>query len=386
MRKICVFTGTRAEYGLLRLIMKEIQDDPDLELQIIASGAHLSPEFGLTYKEIENDGFFINEKVEMLLSSDTTVGINKSIGLGFISFGEALSRLKPDILVGLGDRFELLAIVTASLISRVPVAHIHGGETTEGAMDEAIRHSITKMSHLHFTSTDEYRNRVIQLGETPDRVFNFGAPAIDNILGLKLLSKDEFESRLGFKLHKKNIIVTFHPVTLENNTAEKQFNELLAAIDELEETGIIFTKPNSDTNGRIIIKMIDDYVNHNSHKAMSSVSLGQLLYLSALQYIDCALGNSSSGLLEVPSFKKATINIGDRQKGRLQGKSIINCTPVKEDISNALKMAYSENFQEMLQNMTSEYGDGKASKRIKEKLKSVSLDHILKKKFYNIGI
>ncbi len=384
-RKICVVTGTRAEYGLLYWLMKEIEEDKDLELQLIVTGMHLSPEFGLTYKEIEKD-FKIDKKIEMLLSSDTAVGISKSMGLAQISFSEAYEELKPDILVVLGDRYEIFSCVSSAMIARIPTAHLHGGETTEGAFDESIRHSITKMSHLHFTATQEYKNRVIQLGEQPNKVFNVGGLGIDNIKKLELLSKKEFEKSINFKLNKKNIIVTFHPVTLENSTAKKQFQNLLDAINKLEETNIIFTKANSDTDGRIINQMIDEYISANTRKSVAFTSLGQIRYLSALQYVDAMVGNSSSGLAEAPSFKIGTINIGDRQKGRIMAKSIIDCNSDIISIYNAFKELYSKEFQKILVGSENPYGDGGASKKIKDILKINSLDGILKKKFYDIEV
>jgi len=384
-RKICIVTGTRAEYGLLYWLMKEIQKDDSLELQLIVTGAHLSPEFGLTYKLIEKE-FKIDKKIEMLLSSDTSVGISKSMALAQISFCEAYEDLKPNILVVLGDRYEMFSAVSSAMIARIPIAHLHGGETTEGAFDEAIRHSITKMSHLHFTSTNEYRNRVIQLGENPKRVFNVGAMGIENIKRLKLLSKDEFEDSINFKLNKKNILVTFHPVTLENKTTSKQFQNLLKAIDKLKDTNIIFTKANSDTDGRNINKMIDDYVLKNKKKSIVFTSMGQLRYLSALQYIDAVVGNSSSGILEAPSFKIATINIGDRQKGRLQAKSVVNVKPKKTDILKGIDKIYSQKFQLKLKNTKNIYGDGECTFKIVEILKTVKLDSILKKSFYDIKV
>ncbi len=382
-RKICVVTGTRAEYGLLYWLMKEIEEDNNLELQLIVTGMHLSPEFGLTYKEIEKD-FKIDKKIEMLLSSDTSVGISKSMGLAQISFAEAYKELQPDMLVVLGDRYEIFSAVSSAMIARIPIAHLHGGEATEGAFDESIRHSITKMSHLHFTGTDEYKNRVIQLGEQPQRVFNVGGMGIENIKRLKLLSKDEFEKSIDFKLNKKNIIVTFHPVTLESATAKKQFQNLLDAIDTLNDTCIIFTKANSDTDGRVINSMIDDYVSKNSDKAVGFTSLGQLRYLSALQYVDAMIGNSSSGLAEAPSFKIGTINIGDRQKGRIMADSVINCKSDRESILKSFKKLYSKVFQEELKTSINPYGDGCASLKIIEELKKVNLKNILKKSFYDI--
>ncbi|MAD40822.1 MAG: UDP-N-acetylglucosamine 2-epimerase (hydrolyzing) [Arcobacter sp.] len=383
MKKVCVVTGTRAEYGLLYWLMKEIELDSQLELQIIVTGMHLSPEFGLTYKEIEKD-FIINKKIEMLLSSDTHIGISKSMGLAQISFGESFEELKPDIIILLGDRYEIFSAASAALIANIPIAHLHGGETTEGAFDESIRHSITKMSHLHFTAADEYKNRVIQLGEQPNRVFNVGGMGIENIKRLKLLSKDEFEKSIDFKLNKKNILVTFHPVTLENSTAKEQFQELLDAIDELKDTNIIFTKANSDTAGRIINQMIDTYVSNNSLKSVGYTSLGQLRYLSALQYVDAMVGNSSSGLIEAPSFKIATVNIGDRQKGRLKASSVIDCESFKASIKKAFKKVYLQGFNESLKNVKNPYGDGYASEKIIEVIKEVDLNNILKKSFYDI--
>ena len=384
-RKICVVTGTRAEYGLLYWLMKEIEKDKDLELQIIATGMHLSPDFGLTYKEIEKD-FKIDRKIEMLSKLDTPVSISNSMGLAHIGFGTAYEGLKPDLLVVLGDRYEILVAVSSAMIARIPIAHLHGGEATEGLIDEAIRHSITKMSHLHFTATDEYRKRVIQLGEQPNTVFNVGGVGIDNIKKLKLLNKDEFEKSIKFKLNKKNILVTFHPVTLENDTAKNQFNELLKVIDTLEDTSIIFTKANSDTNGRIINTMIDEYVLKNSLKSIAFTSLGQLRYLSALQFIDAIVGNSSSGLTEAPTFKISTINIGNRQKGRIKADSVIDCIPQENSIKDSFKKLYSNKFQEKLKKVENPYGNGGASKKIKKIIKNTNLDNILEKTFFNIDI
>ncbi len=382
-RKICVVTGTRAEYGLLYWLMKEIRDDEDLQLQVVATGMHLSTEFGLTYRVIEKD-FKIDKKIEMLLSSDTPVGISKSMGLALISFGEAYEELKPDIVVVLGDRYEIFSAATAAMIARIPIAHIHGGETTEGAFDEAIRHSITKMSHMHFTAAEEYRKRVIQLGENPDRIFNVGGMGIEGIKRLKLLDRDELEASICFKFSKRNILVTFHPVTLESATAEIQFKNLLDALDELEDTGVIFTKANSDTDGRVINSMIDEYVINNADRAICFTSMGQLRYLSSMQFVDAVVGNSSSGLLEAPTFKIGTINIGDRQKGRIKAGSIIDCFPLKNSILEAFDRLYSEDFQSLLKNVKNPYGDGMASEKIIEILTNSDLTSLLKKKFYDI--
>ena len=384
MKKVCVVTGTRAEYGLLYWLMKEIEQDEEFVLQVVVTGMHLSPEFGLTYKEIEKE-FNIDKKIEMLLSSDSAVGISKSMGLAQISFSEAYDELQPDLVILLGDRYEIFSAATAAMISRIPIAHLHGGETTEGLIDEPIRHSITKMSHLHFVAAEEYRKRVIQLGESPSRIFNVGGLGIENIKRLKLLSKEEFEESINFKLAKKNILVTFHPVTLETATAKEQFQELLKAIDALTETHVIFTKANSDTDGRVINKMIDDYVSKHSN-SIAFTSLGQLRYLSALQFIDAVVGNSSSGLAEAPSFKTATINIGDRQKGRIKAGSVLDCLPKKNHILEVLKKADTVEFKAVLNKVENPYGTGYASKKIITVLKNYNLDNILKKSFYDLQV
>ena len=385
MRKICVVTSTRAEYGLLYWLLKEIKADSELKLQLIVTGMHLSPEFGLTYKEIEKE-FKIDKKIEILSSSHTSLDICAEMAIVYEKFAPALAELKPDILVLLGDRYEIFGLAGVASIMQIPIAHIHGGETTQGAFDEAFRHSITKMSHIHFAATNEYANRIIQLGEEPSRVFNVGGPGIENIKKLNLLNKDEFEKSIKFKLAKKNILITFHPVTLENSSAREQFNELLNALDELDDTNFIFTKANSDTDGDVINKMIDEYVKQNPQKAVAFASLGQLRYLSAIKFVDIVLGNSSSGLLEVPSFKKATINIGDRQKGRARASSVIDVSPVKEEILAAIKRAYSKEFEQTLKDTINPYDGGNPSKKMVKILKEIKLDGILKKKFYDIGL
>ena len=385
MRKICVVTSTRAEYGLLYWLLKEIEADSELKLQLIVTGMHLSPEFGLTYKEIEKE-FKIDKKIEILSSSHTRLDICAEMARVYEKFAPALVELKPDILVLLGDRYEIFGVAGVASIMQIPIAHIHGGETTQGAFDEAFRHSITKMSHIHFAATNEYANRIIQLGEDPNRVFNVGGTSIENIKKLNLLSKEEFEKSIKFKLAKKNILITFHPATLENSSAREQFNELLNALDELEETNFIFTKANSDTDGDVINKMIDECVSKNPQKAVAFASLGQLRYLSAIKFVDIVLGNSSSGLLEVPSFKKATINIGDRQKGRARASSVIDVRPIKEEILAAIKRAYSKEFEQTLKDTINPYDGGNPSKKMVKILKEIKLDGILKKKFYDIGI
>ena len=382
-RKVCIVTGSRAEYGLLYWLIKEVEADKNLKLQLIATGMHLSSEFGLTYKEIEKD-FKIDKKIDMHLSSDTSIGISKSMSIAQTSFAKAYIELKPDIVVVLGDRYEIFSAVSSAMISRIPIAHLHGGEATEGSIDEAIRHCITKMSHLHFTATEEYSKRVMQLGEDSKRVFNVGGAGIENIKRLKLLTKMKFEKSINFKLKKKNVLVTFHPVTLEIKTSKKHFQELLNSIDELEDTNIIFTKANSDADGKIINQMIDKYISKNLDKSIGVASLGQLNYLSALQYVDFVIGNSSSGLLEVPSFRIGTINIGDRQNGRIKADSVVDCLPNKKSIKKAIKIVYSKKFQKFLKDVKNPYGDECASKKIIKVLKSVKLENILKKTFFDI--
>ncbi len=382
-RKICIVTGSRAEYGLLYWLIKEIKADQDIKLQLIATGMHLSSKFGLTYKVIEED-FRIDKKIDMRLYSDTSTGISKSMGIAQTHLSKAYKALKPDIIVVLGDRYEILSAVSAAMIAKIPIAHIHGGEITEGSWDDSIRHCISKMAHLHFTATEEYKNRVIQLGEDPSRVFNTGGMGIENIKRLKLLSRNKFEKSINFKLNKKNILVTFHPVTLENNTSKKQFQELINTINELDDTNIIFTKTNSDLNGKVINQMIDKYTSKYPKKSVGFTSLGQLRYLSALKYVDAVVGNSSSGLLEAPSFKIGTINIGDRQKGRIRAESVIDCLANKKDIQKSFKKLYSKNFQKLLINVNNYYDNGFSSKKIIRILKNFNLKNILKKNFYNI--
>ena len=389
-RTICIITGSRAEYGLLYWLMKEIEEDSDLTLQIIATGMHLSPEFGLTYRVIEEDGFTIDEKVEVLLSGDTSVSIAKSMGLGIIGFADSFKRLSPDIVVVLGDRYEIFAACAAALVARPLIAHIHGGEATKGLIDDALRHSITKMAHIHFTSTEQSRGRVIQMGEQPERVFCYGAPGLDNIERLDLLDRQTLEQELNFKLDDTNLLVTYHPVTLDNNSAEMHFQELLAALNHFSNTKLLFTKSNADTEGRIINRMIDDYVSRNKGRAIAFDSMGQRNYLSALKHVQMVVGNSSSGLIEAPSFKIPTVNIGDRQGGRVQGQTVIQCDPKKESILQALQKGFSKEFRTSVKLAVNPYGDGQTSPRIKNKLKEFlsgdeELSSLIKKDFYEIG-
>lgn len=384
-RTICVVTGSRADYGLLYWLLKDIQADPDLQLQLIVTGMHLSPEFGLTWQTIIADGFTIDRKVEMLLSSDTPVGIAKATGLGIIGFADALAGLQPDILVVLGDRFEIFAAAQAAMHLRIPIAHIHGGELTEGAIDDAIRHALSKMAHLHFTAAETYRQRVIQLGEQPDRVFNVGAIGLDNIYRLPLLDKDGLEEAINFKLGQRNLLVTFHPATLENATAQEQFAQLLQALDSFEDVHIIFTHSNADADGRVISNMIESYRARHPDRVAAFVSLGTLRYLSVIRHVDAVVGNSSSGLIEAPAFKVATIDIGDRQRGRLAADSVLHCSPRADDIRQMINLAFTDSFKRQLQAVKNPYGCGGASLAIKQRLKQTSFEKLLKKSFYDLN-
>lgn len=383
MKKICIVTATRAEYGLFKPLMDLLQAAEDLELQIIATGAHLSPEFGLTYKQIEADGFTINEKIEILLSSDTPSSIVKTMGLAMNGLAEVIPRLQPDMFVILGDRYEMLAIAAAITIFKVPILHLHGGEITEGAYDDAIRHAITKLSHLHFTSTEEYRSRVIQMGEAPDRVFNVGAIGLDNVANLQLLDKAELEQDLGIKFLKYNYQVTFHPETLSNLSSKDQFQILLDAIEQQDDSFFIFTKANADTDGRIINQMIDQYVSKNPNKAKAFLSLGTLRFLSVVKQSTAIVGNSSSGILEAPSLHTATINIGDRQKGRTQAKSIVNVSCDRNEIMDGFEAVKESSFKDNLQNLDNPYYNGGAAPKIVKVIQDLNQLSSLKR-YYNL--
>lgn len=382
--KICVATATRAEYGLLKPLIDKIKVEPLFSLQLLVTGTHLSPEFGLTYKQIEADGNTIDAKVEMLMSSDTAEGITKSMGLGMIGYADAFKQLRPDLLVILGDRYEMLSLASTALIFRIPIAHIHGGELTEGAYDDAIRHAITKMSVLHFTSTEEYRQRVIQLGEHPDRVFNVGAIGLDNLRSMKLRSREELQQDLNIRFKTYNYLISFHPETLSGISIEEQFNELLSAINDQKESFFVFTKANADTNGRIINQMMEEYANIYPDKAVLFSTLGTLRYLSLMKQVTAVVGNSSSGILEAPSSPTATINIGDRQKGRVQALSIVNCKAKKEDIISAFNKVKSDEFRKKMNEVVSPYGNGTASNQIMKIFKSISPDTLNHKTFYNL--
>lgn len=383
-RKICVVTGSRSEYGLLYWLMKEIKEDQDLQLQIIATGMHLSTEFGNTYKLIEEDGFIIDAKVEMLLSSDSSVAITKSLGLATIGFADALERLKPDIVVLLGDRYEILAAAQAAMLARIPIAHISGGEVTEGAIDDAIRHAISKMSHLHFVAAEPYRKRLIQLGENPGQVFNYGDVGLDNINRQKLMSRKQLEKDLNFSFGELSFLVTYHAVTLGKKSPEESIRVLLQALDKFPKAKIIITKSNADAGGRIINQAIDDYALKQPDTVLVSTSLGQLRYLSAMKHFSVVIGNSSSGIVEAPYLKTPTVNVGIRQQGRLKAASIIDCDESAKSIITAINKALSPEFQQSLKNVKSLYGVGDASTRIKQNLKKVKLNGLLVKKFYDL--
>jgi GDP/UDP-N,N'-diacetylbacillosamine 2-epimerase (hydrolysing) len=384
-KRVCVVTGSRAEYGLLRWLMVNIKNDPAFSLQVVAVGMHMSPEFGLTYREIEADGFIIDRKIEMLLSSDTPVGIAKSMGVGLIGFADAFAQLEPDMLVLLGDRFEILAAATAAMASRIPIVHLHGGEATEGLIDEAIRHSVTKMSHFHFVAAEEYRQRVIQLGEDPARVFTVGGLGLDSLARLKLLPREALESAMGIRFLRRNLLITYHPVTLEKDKAAAELLALLDALEPLSETGLIFTFPNADAEGRGLVRMVEKFVAKHPN-ARVFASLGQLRYLSCMQLVDGVVGNSSSGLIEAPSLRKGAINIGARQDGRIRARSVIDCKPVRDDISDALERLFSDEFQAMLATVENPYGNPGASDTIAILLKGLQLDGVLKKRFYDLNV
>lgn len=382
-RKICVVSTSRADYGLLFWLLKEIEKSRFLELSLLLSGSHLEERFGLTYKEIQRD-FKHFYKVPLGLENDDETALCLAFSAGVAGFSKVLEQIKPDIMVLLGDRYEMLSAGIAGMLSSVPLAHIHGGESTQGAIDEGIRHALTKMSHIHFCATSLYKRRIIQLGENPARVYNVGGLGVENIKRLELLGKKDFENSLGFKLGKKNILVTFHPQTIEKKSASKQFSQILNALDSLKDTHFIFTGANADNGGKIINEMAQSYCLKNPEKAIFAISLGQLRYLSAIKHADIVLGNSSSGISEAPSLKKATINIGNRQKGRIKAASIIDAKCDKSKILKAIKKAYSKDFQAKLKSVKNPYDSGFASKKIIKVLENIKLNGILKKKFYDL--
>jgi len=381
-KNVAVFTGTRAEYGLLYWLLKDIQADPDLVLQLLVSGMHLSPEFGHTYNQIEKDGFVIDEKIEILLSSDSAVGIAKSMGLGVLGFADALSRLQPDVLIILGVRFVALTEAQTAVILRIPIVHLHGGELTEGAYDDSIRHAITKLSYLHCTSTEQYRQRVIQLGEAPERVRNVGAIGLDHLQRSSFMSIKELGDSLNFELSQPFLLVTYHPVTLGEEQPERSFQALLDSLDDYPELQVILTYPNADDGGRRIIPMLEKYAQEHPTRVFAIKSLGQVRYLSAVKHACIVIGNSSSGIIEVPSFHVPTINIGVRQLGRLSADSVIHCAATKDAISASMQTALSDDFQALLQSVRNPYGQGDASGQIIHMLKSIPLETV--KTFYDV--
>lgn len=379
-RSVCVVTGTRAEYGLLRWVMEDIRSSADLVLRVVATGMHLSPEFGMTVEAMEADGFAVDHRVEMLINSDTPSAVTKSMGLGLIGFADVFRDLEPDIIVILGDRFEALAAATAATVAQIPIAHLHGGEVTEGVIDEAFRHSITKMAHLHFVAAAPYRNRVLQLGEEQNRVFVVGGLGLDNLERLELMNRPELADSLGFRFRERNLLVTFHPVTREPLESSEQFSELLLALDCLDDTGLIFTLPNADVGGRGLATMARKFTNDRSSATVFE-SLGQVRYLSCLREADGVVGNSSSGLLEAPSLGTGTVDIGSRQWGRLRAPSVISCAPDRDQIASAIDRLFSVEFRDVARKQESPYGRAGASAQVVEILSSVSLDGILRKRF-----
>ena len=382
-KKVCVVTGTRAEYGLLKRLISLICESPSLELQLIATGTHLSKKHGETRKEIEADGYIIDREIDLNLIADSPLALSNSTALGVKGFANAFDSLRPELILVLGDRFEILSAVIAAMFARIPIAHIHGGELTEGAIDDAIRHSVTKFSHLHFVGSEEYRQRVVQLGENPNTVFNVGGLGVDAIKHTDLIAKPELESSLGIKFRTKNLLITFHPVTLEKETSLRQTKEMLNALSGIEDACLIFTMPNADTDNLAIFDQINKFVD-NHDNAYAFPSLGQLRYLSCLAQVDAVVGNSSSGLLEAPSFKIPTVNIGDRQNGRMRCESIIDCKPTSTDIRRAIDTAYSAGFRASTLKVVNPYGAGGAPERIVEILDQVNFDDLVQKSFYDL--
>jgi len=382
--KIAVVTGSRAEYGLFKPLLQLIQKDRSLQLQLLVTGMHLSPEFGLTFQQIETDGYKINEKVEMLISGDTDSAIVKSTAIGMMGMADALQRLQPDWVVVLGDRFETFAAAFAAHQAKIPVAHLHGGELTEGATDDAMRHAITKMSFLHFTSTDIYRKRVIQLGESPDRVLNVGAIGLESVRTLKTLSKKELEKQLDMKFGKLNFLVTYHPVTMEKQTAEQQVRQLLLALDRFPEATLIFTMPNADADGRVIMRLLEQYAKKESDRVKLFTSLGQLRYLSALKQVQLVIGNSSSGIIEVPDMHIASINIGIRQQGRVKSESVIDTKTDTNSIIKAIRYSLSPEFSRKIKKASNPYNKKGTAAAIVARIRKAGKLGSVKKKFYDL--
>lgn len=383
-RKICIVTGTRADYGLLRWLMHEVDADPSMRLQVVATGMHLAPEFGYTVEAIEADGFRIDERVEMLVSSDTAVGTATSMGLGLIGFASALDRLDPDILVVIGDRFEMWVAAQAAFVARRRIAHIHGGETTEGAFDEGIRHSLTKLAHLHFVAAEPYRRRVIQLGESPERVFTVGAPGLDHLTRTECMSREDLAASISLDLQSPVFAVTLHPATLEGNAAEAA-EALTRALDDFPDASVVITAANADPEGRVINRKLSAYADRRDSARMVP-SLGQKRYLSLLQHADVVIGNSSSGLLEAPPLHTPTVNIGNRQKGRLRAVSVLDCEPEATEIAETIRKALAPEFRDSIRDQHLPYGRGGASSAIHDHLRDMDLDSIDRAKpFFDVA-
>lgn len=386
-RKVCVVTGSRAEYGLLQNIMLHLARESTVELSIVVTGMHLSPEYGNTWQLIESDGFRIDRKVEMLLSSDTSRAMAKSAGIGLSGIADAFNDLSPDLLLILGDRFEILAAASAAVLMRIPVAHVHGGETTEGAIDDSLRHAISKLSHIHFTSTELYRRRVIQMGESPNSVFCYGAPGIDAIASLPLMNRDELAKSIGFDLGERYLLVTYHPVTLGYEPTSDEIEELFYALETLpSDIRWIITMPNADAGGRVLSSRIHEFVMRHQDRGAAFINLGQLRYLSCMKHCLAVVGNSSSGIIEAPTLGVATVNIGDRQKGRVQADSVINCEPERASIARALALVMTPAHQKITGNVSNPYGKAGASEKIAKVLASFPLSSLSRKTFHDVTI
>lgn len=382
MRKICLISTSRADYGIQSQLIKLLQEDQDIDFSLVVSGMHVCKKYGQTYKEIEKDGIKISQMFDIGMDKENEEDISKIMAEGLIKFSKVLKEINPDIVVALGDRYEMFSAIIACTLCGIPIAHLHGGETTEGAIDEVFRHSMTKASYLHFTSCEEYRKRVIQLGENPERVFNFGSLGVENTRKIKLLSKEQLSKDLGINFLAKTILVTFHPVTFEKGEAKSQIEELLGALGELQNMTIIFTKPNADPENDVIANKIDDFV-RSKPNAFAFSSLGMVKYLSLVNYADAVVGNSSSGIIEVPSFKTATVNVGNRQEGRIQADSIINCAPKKSEIIACINKVYSPEFQNALEYVKNPYEGENTAQNILQVLKTADLSDALKKRFYD---
>lgn len=384
-RRIAVVTGTRADYGLLYWLIHDLRASPAFELQLVVTGMHLLPEFGHTIEVIERDGFPIADRVDLGLSSDTPLAVAHAMGVGLMGLAESFFRLAPELVVILGDRFEMLAAATAAFVQRIPIVHIHGGEVTEGALDEGFRHAITKLAALHFTAAEPYRRRVIQMGEQPQRVFTVGAPGLDHLTRTPLLDRTRLEQELGFPLAPQTFLITFHPATLDGEDAAGQCRALLSALDAFTEAHMVFTLPNADPGGRSIIPLLEGYVARHPQRCRLFASLGQLRYLSLLREATVVIGNSSSGIIEAPSLGTATVNIGDRQRGRLRAASIIDCQPVASEIEHAIRRAISPEFQAILPHVINPYGSGGAAQRMLAILGQVHPQSLLRKPFHDLS-